>query len=200
MRALPRTLRLMNQRVVLERLFRGGPATRASLADATGISKVTAGLIIDELLEAGVLEEGALASDGRPGRPGRTVMLEQTTPRFLLVQIGVRRTDISILPVGGESPGDSFETSFLTRNTQRAWLASLEETMRSLAPRTRSLWAFIVSLPGLLDEQRGKVLLSPNLHWTESASLGTAIPELLNLPGSFARAPRPGARPHRVHA
>src|SRR5450432_2457830 len=138
MRALPRTLRLMNQRVVLERLFRGGPATRAGLAEVTGISKVTAGLIIDELLEAGVLEEGALANDGRPGRPGRSVMLEHRTPRFLLIQIGVKRTDVSALPVGGESPGDRFDTSFVTRNTQRAWLSSLEETMRQL--ETRSLW------------------------------------------------------------
>ena len=115
MRAVPRTLRLMNQRAVLERLFREGPTTRAALAEATGMSRPTSGLIIEELLGARVLEEGALATDGKPGRPGRSVMLERKTPRFLLVQIGVKHTDLAAVPVGRISAISGTRASRLRR-------------------------------------------------------------------------------------
>jgi glucokinase len=53
-----------------------------------------------------------------------------------------------------------------------------------------------VSLPGLLDEERGKVLLSPNLHWTESAELGAGIPNVLGIPGCFVQEHRAMALGH----
>jgi len=195
MRAVPRTLRLMNQRAVLERLFREGPTTRAALAEATGMSRPTSGLIIEELLGARVLEEGALATDGKPGRPGRSVMLERKTPRFLLVQIGVKHTDLAAVPVGG-SPSDQWDESFKTPTSERAFLSELAASVRRLDLRSRTLWAFAVSLPGLLDEAKGKVLLSPNLHWTESANLGTGIPATLGLPGCFVQEHRAMALGH----
>ncbi len=185
----------MNQRAVLDRLFREGPTTRAALAEATGMSRPTSGLIIEELLGARVLEEGALATDGRPGRPGRSVMLERTTPRFLLIQIGVKHTDLAAVPVGG-SPSDQWDESFKTPTSERAFLTELAAAVRRLDVRSRSLWAFAVSLPGLLDEARGKVLLSPNLHWTESAELGTGIPASLGLPGCFVQEHRAMALGH----
>jgi predicted NBD/HSP70 family sugar kinase len=185
----------MNQRAVLERLFREGPTTRAALAEATGMSRPTSGLIIEELLGARVLEEGALAADGRPGRPGRSVMLERKTPRFLLIQIGVKHTDLAAVPVGG-SPSDQWDESFKTPSSERAFLVELTTAVRRLELRTRSLWAFAVSLPGLLDEPTGKVLLSPNLHWTESADLGTGIPRALGIPGCFVQEHRAMALGH----
>jgi predicted NBD/HSP70 family sugar kinase len=185
----------MNQRAVLERLFREGPTTRAALAEATGMSRPTSGLIIEELLAARVIEEGALATDGRPGRPGRSVMLERKTPRFLLIQIGVKHTDLAAVPVGG-SPSDQWDESFKTPGSERAFLSELAAAVRRLELRSRTLWAFAVSLPGLLDEERGKVLLSPNLHWTESAELGTGIPSVLGIPGCFVQEHRAMALGH----
>jgi predicted NBD/HSP70 family sugar kinase len=185
----------MNQRAVLERLFREGPATRAALAEATGMSRPTSGLIIEELLGARVIEEGALTTDGRPGRPGRSVMLERKMPRFLLVQIGVKHTDLAAVPVGG-SPSDQWDESFKTPTSERSFLTELAAAVRRLDLRSRSLWAFAISLPGLVDESTCKVLLSPNLHWTESADLGTGIPACLGLPGCFVQEHRAMALGH----
>src|SRR5258708_27493334 len=141
MRAVPRTLRLMNQRAVLERLFREGPTTRAALAEATGMSRPTSGLIIEELLGARVLEEGALATDGRPGRPGRSVMLERKTPRFLLIQIGVKHTDLAAVPVGGPPCAHS-AWSVKTPSSERRLFAAPATPGRPRALRSRSLRVF----------------------------------------------------------
>jgi predicted NBD/HSP70 family sugar kinase len=185
----------MNQRAVLDRLFRNGSATRAALAVATGMSRPTSGLIIDELLTARVLEEGPLITDGRRGRPGRTVMLERTIPRFLLVQVGVKYTDLAAVAVGARA-GDEWHGRFKTPASEKPFLAELTSAANRLDPRRRSLWAFAMSLPGLLDETRGKILLSPNLHWTEKADLATAIPAVLQIPGCFVQEERAMALGH----
>src|SRR5262245_34331259 len=108
--ALPASLRRTNQRTVISLLFRMGTASRADLAKAAGISQPTAGKIIGELLELGILQEADSASpnghDGSParakprlGRPGQLLRLDDKRPRFLAVEIGVTRTSVSAFPV-----------------------------------------------------------------------------------------------------
>jgi glucokinase len=40
----------------------------------------------------------------------------------------------------------------------------------------------VISVPGMVDERAGKVLFSPNLHWTESTSLSDLISEVWQAP------------------
>src|ERR1051325_1707462 len=93
--ALPASLRRTNQRTVISLLFRMGVASRAALAKAAGISQPTAGKIISELLELGVLQEadpaasndhgGGGSGNGEPrlGRPGQLLRLDDQRRRFL---------------------------------------------------------------------------------------------------------------------
>ena len=93
----------MNQRLLLERLARVGTATRAELADGTGMSRPTAGKIIDELLSARVLDERDgpdIEMPRRLGRPGRMLGFEGKTARFVLIQLGVRQTTLVADPNG----------------------------------------------------------------------------------------------------
>jgi predicted NBD/HSP70 family sugar kinase len=196
MRAVAGTLRFMNQRALLEHLFRAGPATRAGLADITGMSPPTVGKIIDELLGAGVLQEAPAVNDGRQGRPGRLVMLERHTPRFLLVQVGVRTTDVAAVPVAGDGD-DPWQESFATAGSERAWLAGLKAALRKLpATRGGNLWAVAISLPGIVDDARGECLLSPNLHWTERAAVLPHVAELVGAPACVVQENRALALGH----
>src|SRR5687767_11734793 len=103
MRAIPASLRLANQRLLIEELMRRQAATRADLAKATGMSQPTAGKIIDDLLEGSVVEELAdrPASDVKApvGRPGKRIRLSRTPARFVVVELGAERTRISALPL-----------------------------------------------------------------------------------------------------
>src|SRR5947199_10782263 len=91
--ALPASLRRTNQRTVISLLFRRGIASRAELAKAAGISQPTAGKIISELLELGVLQrvDASGSGNGEPrlGRPGQMLRLDDRRLRFLAIEIGI---------------------------------------------------------------------------------------------------------------
>jgi hypothetical protein len=73
-----------------------------------GISQPTAGRIVDELLEAGVLEEIHETSsgtehgksNGKLGRPSRMLRLDSSRPRFVAIQLGVTETRLASLALG----------------------------------------------------------------------------------------------------
>jgi predicted NBD/HSP70 family sugar kinase len=178
--AQPATLRRLNRRAVI-RFLQGTPnVTRADCARALGVSQPTVGKIVDELVVRGVVEEVEADGDGaegngngngvarRLGRPGQMLRLDRTRPRLVLIHLGVVETRVAAVPVGLRSE-DVWAESFATPRSPEAWRDELAQVAERL-PR-RGLWGTVVSTPGVVDQPAGRVLLSPNLHWTESASL-----------------------------
>src|SRR5438034_4570625 len=170
--ALPASLRRTNQRTVISLLFRMGTASRADLAKAAGISQPTAGKIISELLESGILQQidssgnghDGESANGKPrlGRPGQLLRLDDKRLRFLAVEIGVATTSLSALPVAVPLE-DEWAVEFPTPNSPEAWVKELEKAGGKL-PKSQ-VWGALISVPGIADEGAGKVLFSPNLHW-----------------------------------
>ena len=163
-------LRRLNRRRALEHVTRAGAVSRAQLGKATGLSAPTAGKVVDELLAAGLLEEveGGSGGAATPGRPGRPVRLNRTEATLVAVQIGVRRTRLAALPVSGPID-DRWKVQFPTPRRPETWLKHLRKAGRRLRlPRPK---AVTVSIPGVVDEAVGRVLLAPNLHWIEQADL-----------------------------
>src|SRR4051794_3466892 len=72
----PSLLREMNQRLLLDRLFADGPATRPQLAKDTGLSQPTVIAALDGLERAGLV----LARDGEPAQLGRPAKLYSANP------------------------------------------------------------------------------------------------------------------------
>jgi len=70
----PNRLRLHNRVRVLEMLLERGRVSRAEIAEHTGISKVTTTLIVNELVEEGLLHEVS-KTEGIVGRPAGLVEL-----------------------------------------------------------------------------------------------------------------------------
>lgn len=197
MDATPATLRPLNQRRVLRHLLRHGPQSRARLARHIGLSAPTVGKLVEQMVDAGLLEyidsaeqkppkaRGIPASDAaarpeppgvpRPGRPAHPVGLNASQPRFVAIQLGVRHTRIAALSLaeasGVRDDGDDgpWTVRFATPPTPEQWQRQLEQAGEKL--HLTDPWGVIVSVPGVVDEQQGHVLLSPNLHWTERADL-----------------------------
>lgn len=185
--ALPASLRRTNQRTVISLLMRLGSASRADLAKVAGISQPTAGKITSELLELGVLQEaGSTAEMGeaptnspRLGRPGQLLRLDDRHRRFLVIELGVTETRLSALPVALQLT-DQWEWSFPTPKTPEAWLKKLRTFPADLTDD--QLWGALLSVPGIVDENAGRVLFSPNLHWLEKVDLAPMVEEVWNLP------------------
>jgi predicted NBD/HSP70 family sugar kinase len=165
-----------------------GLASRANLAKEIGISQPTAGKIIDELLEFGLIEEleaestdraPSLTEAPRLGRPGRLLRLDAVRPRFVGIEIGVEQTRVAALPLGAD--GDAvWAAEFETGAAPREWTRRLRK--HADAVTGDSLWGVVLSVPGIVDEAAGRVLFSPNLHWTEAVSLPELAREAWSLP------------------
>jgi predicted NBD/HSP70 family sugar kinase len=183
MRAVPKSLRLTNQARVVEQLLKRGVATRAELAKAGGMSQPTAGKIIDELSAAGVVEEltNGSALRGRPqvGRPGKQLRLSQSPARLVIVELGVERTRMSAVPAALPDE-ERWDVEFKTPSNEASWRQRLRQHAAALS--IRRPWGVMVSVPGLVDEASGKILLCPNLHWCERADLVGDFQELFKAP------------------
>ena len=188
---IPTKMGRLNMRALLSRLQQMGTASRADLAKSLGMSQPTAGRIADELLELGVLEELSeqeateTARSGkenglvRLGRPGRLLRLDSTKPRFLIIQLGISRTNFAVVPVGFKGE-DAWALQIPTPNSERRFIQELREVAASLSQR--DFWGVLMSAPGIVDEQSGRVVFSPNLHWTERVEMPKLMQEVWNAP------------------
>ena len=175
----PSALRLYNKRAIVRALLRTSPASRADLAKNVGMSQVTSGKIVDELLAEGIVEEVAIFAaphhPARLGRPGRMLRLNASRGRFLAVGLGVAKTRLARVPIGLHAQ-DTWTEEFETPDTADLWKSRLASAARNLLDDDIS--AVLVSIPGVVDERAGRVLLAPNLHWLDSLPLMDVVAKI----------------------
>jgi predicted NBD/HSP70 family sugar kinase len=204
---IPSKMGLLNKRALVSRLQLMGAASRAGLAKSLGLSQPTAGKIVDEMLRLGVLEEidngGEAAREARRvaggpgtfGRPARMIQLDRLKERFIAIQLGVVQTSLAALPVGvtGE---DGWKIHFVTPGTAKEWLGQITKAAGRLP--AKDLWGVLISVPGIVDEKRGEVVFSPNLHWTEGGRLTDLLARVWEAPVALVQEERALALGHKA--
>lgn len=170
----------LNKHALLRQLQKAGVASRADLARALGMSQPTAGKIADALIAQGVLEEIDEATEGadapRPGRPGRLLRLNRSHSKFLGIQLGLAETWLAELPLAG-SEDDHWQAAFSLPRAHKNPAAEWERLLQSAAQTlsTRNFLGMLLSVPGVVDSTAGRILFSPNIHWSE----GLGFPAIL---------------------
>jgi len=200
---VPALMGRLNQQVLLDCLQQLGAASRADLAKSLGLSQPTAGKIVDQFIALGVLEEQGCPAWPLPpsleplksGRPGRLVRLNQTDRRFLGIQLGVTTTSLAPLALVFDGE-DRWQVEFPTPDSPAAWVKQLRLAAKEL-PRA-DLWGVLVSVPGIVDEAAGRVLFSPNLHWTEQADLPALLRQVWDGPVALVQEERALALGHQA--
>ncbi len=143
------------------------------------MSQVTAGKIVDELLAEGIVEEidqPAPTGAGKLGRPGRMLRLSTSRAPFLAIQLGTSNTRLARAPIGSYSE-DQWTVTFQTPDSASAWKRQLKEACRGVM--SDEVVAALVSVPGVVDERAGRVLLAPNLRWLDSVNLIELVGEVI---------------------
>lgn len=198
---IPASMGLMNKRTLLGRLQRVRHATRAALAKSLGMSQPTAGKIVEELLALGILEEageGDHGNNGHPprlGRPGRLLRLDRAQVRFLAIELGVQETRLAAVPLGlGEM--DRWDIVFATPASAADWECELRTASSRL--KQSEFWGVLISVPGLVDDAAGRVIFSPNLHWTEHQELPQLLRRVWGSPVELVQEERALALGHQV--
>ena len=156
------TIRSINRQIVLNFVRERGPISRAEIAQLTALQRSTVSLIVDELKEAGLVDEGSGESTG--GRPPILLSLRTADAVAIGVDIGTANTVIATSDLAGRVlEQDQFETD-----------ADADQTIQGIVGRTEALIAknngtiegIGVSLPGLVDLDSGRSFV-PHFKWRD---------------------------------
>jgi DNA-binding transcriptional ArsR family regulator len=175
----PSLLREMNQRLLLDRLFTVGAATRPQLARDTGLSQPTVIAALDDLERAGLVV-GVAAGQGRQlGRPARLYRANAAAGAVAGIDIGRGWLHLRVADLLGETLAE-----LSVRNTAKSAGAlvdltarALEETIEKAGLALGAVTHTAIGSPGVLDPRRGGVRYAANLPGWHQAGLAQALAE-----------------------
>ncbi len=175
--------------LILRHLRSTGGSSRARLATETGLSKSTMSSVISDLVERGLVSEGAPDRTGLVGRPGLLVTIDGSHVAGLGVEINVDYIALTAVDLAGRVVRET--TAPIAVQTLEAdavidRVASLaSRTLASLLEAGFHVVAMKVAATGVIDYRSGTVRFAPNLGWRNvpliaelAARLGPDAPPL----------------------
>lgn len=167
---------------ILEVLADRPRASRAQLAEATGLSAATVGRVVDRLRRGGVVREYSIDASG-VGRPPRLVELDEDAAFVVGVDAGGRTLRAALADLQGtirsrlarptRDPSD--------RNAVFADLVALIEDL-AVTVRPGAIYAVVAGISGIVDHDAGRVLLSPDLPGLNGFDLAAALEARIDRP------------------
>ena len=154
-------VREANRHGVYRALVDHGAATRAELAQHTGLSAPTVATILAELQAQGLVGDAG-ADEGTGGRPAQRVRFLADAGHVLAVDLSGRRAHACRIDlvgrvrtrVSGPDLGPGVTDALV------AWLAALVQ-----APDAPTVRRLALAVPGVIDPADGRVDLAPALGW-----------------------------------
>jgi predicted NBD/HSP70 family sugar kinase len=179
-KSLPEHARSHNRALVLQTLYRSGGISRADLARATGLTRVTISDLVAQLIGDDLIVELGQREDARPGKPATLLDINRRGFQIL----GLDLSDHAVLR-GGVLDLDGH---ILERREVRLDNASGRAVVDKVLALTRELIAAAgapilgvgVGSPGVVD-LGGTVISAPNLGWSD-LPLQTLLEEATGLP------------------
>jgi predicted NBD/HSP70 family sugar kinase len=180
-KVLPEHGRAHNRAMVLQHLFHAGPRSRADLARATGLTRVTVSDLVASLMAEGLVTELGVLAEGKVGKPATMVGLRTDAYQIVAVDLtDDRELHGAVLDLSGEivERRSSVGAELTGQDAVDALLAFCRELM---ALATYPVLGVGVGSPGVIDDE-GVVLQAPNRGWhdvplaaTLSAELGVPV-------------------------
>ena len=166
--------------LLLQQLFREGPASRADLARTTGLTRVTVSDLVGQLVADGLVEELGAPAGSRVGKPPVLVGLDAESTHIVGLDLSATdRMTGAVVNLGGvvrarhELPLDGAVGDAAVALVHR--LAS-----ELIAMTDRPVLGVGVGSPGVVDAA-GTVIDAPNLAWTDTP-LARSLADALGLP------------------
>jgi predicted NBD/HSP70 family sugar kinase len=161
-------MRRDNLSLVLRVLARGGPRSRALLAEETGLTKATVSSLVGELLDQGLVEEGGRPEGRRRGRPATLVAAAE---RYVTLGLAVDVDHVAVCATDltGEVVADRRVPSDNATASARVSVGRLNRLAKPLVDELRASGHRVdqatLAVPGLVDPASGTVVVAPNLGW-----------------------------------
>lgn len=163
--------------LLLQQLFREGPASRADLARSTGLTRVTTSDLIGDLVAEGLVEELGAPAQSRVGKPPTLVGLAADATHIVGIDLSNddRMTGAVVNLLGQVRARYEIAIGGATGDAAVALVHRLAAEL--IAMTDRPVLGIGVGSPGVVDAA-GTVIDAPNLAWDDtplSASLARAF-------------------------
>jgi len=166
--------------LLLQQLFQAGPASRADLARASGLTRVTVSDLVGEMLGEGLVEELGAPAESRIGKPPTLVGIAADSANIVCLDLSNDdRMTGAVVNLASEVKA-RHEVAIGGRKGSRAveLVHTLVDTL--IAKAERPILGIGVGSPGIVDAE-GTVIDAPNLGWKETP-LARSLRERLDLP------------------
>lgn len=166
--------------LLLQQLFREGPASRADLARTSGLTRVTVSDLVGELVGEGLVEELGAPAEARVGKPPTLVGLAADSTHIVALDLSADdRMSGAVVNLAGQVQA---RHEVPIAGAQGADAVELVHRLATdlIAMTDRPVLGVGVGSPGVVDAA-GTVIDAPNLAWTDTP-LSTSLAEALGLP------------------
>lgn len=199
------TTREINRRIALSLVRTHQPISRADLARIMGTRRGAVSLLVNQLIEEGLVFEGA-TGEARRGRKPTFLYIDSRRRCVVAVDIRPTRTFVMVTDLVGRQLASV--TSFPTEREPKRFVSDLVKRIKGLLAEHKDLGVCEgvgVVVPGMVEFGTGRVLLAPNMGWQdvrlrEPLAAGLGLPVQLENSGKACAlaqvwAAREGATP-----
>lgn len=174
------TIRDINRQIVLNYVREREPISRAEIARATALQRSTVSAIVESLRAEGLVEE---VGEGESTGGRRPTLLRLRASEAVAIGVAVTPT-ITVAAVSTLAGKIVERRQFATNADWSQTRTQIIAAVMELREKHPALEALGVSLPGLVDTERGEVLYVPYFKWrnlpvaqelTEATGLTVAI-------------------------
>ncbi len=176
-------LKKLNKTIILDLIRTNKGISRKALADMTGLSPTATGQIVRALLEEEyICEVGEDDSSG--GR--RPMMLELNPASYYAFgfDIDSKYVYTVLLDITGKTcyeKKEEFENNLTPEEFITVVSKTYEQITKKLKLRNDRIIGAGISIPGMLELPTQKILLAPNLGWSQ-VDIKSRLTDLLNIP------------------
>jgi hypothetical protein len=161
-------LRRHNLGIIFRAIRDSGPVSRAQLAQITGMTKPGVTNIVDELLERGLLSQGAEETRKNRGRPGVLLSINAQATSIIVIELRAFHTAVVAFDLlGQEFYRERATTHYNLTPEERVTEVQpmLERSIQSASRQAARIAKVIVAIPGIIDADMK--ITSSSLNWEQ---------------------------------
>ena len=184
-RATRTTTKEINRQIVLNLVREYQPISRADLARRMEVARAIVSPLVNELIEAGLVYEGAPGTSRRGRKP---TLLHVRAHDRLAVAIDVRRSETHLMLA--DFTGECVALEVIpTPETPAELVAELGARVRTMLEENAAMGScqgIGLAVPGMVDNATGRVLNAPALGWRD-VDLRDALEQAAGVPVQVER-------------